>query len=407
MKITLYILAAVLASAAVSCTGGGDGFTDKNVEFAAHQTRTMLASLGDAQGRYPRTLDAGGALVTTDIYGWTSGFFPGTLWNLYELTGDEFWRERAAEWTAPLEPNKDNTRDHDVGFMMYCSYGNGLRLTADPRYAEILVATANSLSTRFNPVVGSIRSWEGGKPHDGGPEWQYPVIIDNMMNLELLMWAYRHTGDVKYRDIATTHADTTMKNHLRDDFSTYHLVDYDPATGLVNSRVTVQGYADNSIWARGQAWGIYGFTMMYRETGEERYLETAEKMADRFLNHPSMPADLVPQWDFNAGQEGYLKDWTFDETALGYIPRDASSAAIASSALLELSGYLPRKGYFAKAEAMLHTLASEKYRATADEDGGFILMHSTGSLPHGKEIDVPLVYADYYFVEALKRYGKK
>lgn len=318
------------------CTGTDSKkqFIGENMNYACEQTRYMLESLGDTNGRYPRSTKKGGSLSTTDIYGWTSGFFPGTLWFLYEFTNDSCWKEKAVEWTLPLEPNRTNTKDHDVGFMMYNSFGKGFALTKNESYRDILVQTANSLMTRYNPNVHSIQSWEGGKSHHDTIIWQFPVIIDNMMNLELLFWAARETGDKKYYDVAVTHANTTIKNHLREDFSCYHVVDYDTITGEVRDRATAQGYADNSAWARGQAWGIYGFTMVYRETGDSKYLSVAQKMADFFLHNPSLPEDKVPLWDFNAGQDGYTKKWKFDETKIGYIPRDASAAAIAASALL-------------------------------------------------------------------------
>lgn len=390
------------------CTGTDSKkqFIGENMNYACEQTRYMLESLGDTNGRYPRSTKKGGSLSTTDIYGWTSGFFPGTLWFLYEFTNDSCWKEKAVEWTLPLEPNRTNTKDHDVGFMMYNSFGKGFALTKNESYRDILVQTANSLMTRYNPNVHSIQSWEGGKSHHDTIIWQFPVIIDNMMNLELLFWAARETGDKKYYEVAVTHANTTIKNHLREDFSCYHVVDYDTITGEVRDRATAQGYADNSAWARGQAWGIYGFTMVYRETGDSKYLSVAQKMADFFLHNPSLPEDKVPLWDFNAGQDGYTKKWKFDETKIGYIPRDASAAAIAASALFELYQYTKNPEYYDSAVTMIHSLASEQYRAVPGSNAGFLLMHSTGSLPHGKEIDVPLVYADYYFLEALLRYQK-
>ncbi len=387
-----------------SCSNKENSFVDENIKFATEQTKRMLDSIGEPQGKYPRTINDDGSLRTTNIYGWTSGFFPGTLWYLYELTNDNYWKEQAVKWTMPLEPNKDNTKDHDVGFMMYCSYGNGLRLTKNKEYKNILIQTANSLITRYNPVIKSIKSWEGGKAHNDTTIWNFPVIIDNMMNLELLMWASKVTGDQKYREIAVNHANTTIKNHIRPDYSCYHVVDYDTITGKVLDQATAQGYADNSTWARGQAWGIYGFTMMYRETKDTTYLNIAKKMADFFLNNPNLPEDKISFWDFNAGQTSYTPEWKYDYSQHKENLRDASAAAIASSAMFELAQHTGDRKYSDAATIMLKNLASDKYRASLGKNGNFILMHSTGSLPHGKEIDVPLVYADYYFLEALKRY---
>ena len=404
MKKVLSIIAAVTLICIPACSDKKSSFIDEVFGSACKQTDYMLTLTGEPRGRYPRTMNSDGSLRTTDIYGWTSGFFPGTLWYLYEYTGDEHWKENAEKWTNPLAPVQYLTEHHDVGFMMYCSYGNGLRLTGNEEYKGILVQTANSLVERYSPVVESIKSWQGGKAHNDTTIWQFPVIIDNMMNLELLFWASKETGDKKYYDIAVAHANTTMKNHLRDDYSCYHVVDYDSITGKVRDQATAQGYADNSTWARGQAWGIYGFTMVYRETGDKKYLDVACKMADFYLNNSSLPEDKIPLWDFNAGQEGYVKEWKFDDSTLTEIPRDASAAAITSSALLELAKHAGEKRYSDAAAVMLKSLASERYTAKVGENAGFLLMHSTGSLPHGKEINVPLVYADYYFVEALIRY---
>lgn len=403
-RFIIYGFIGFLLGGCTASTTDKEEFIHRNVDFACEQTRCMLKSLESTGDRFPRTMKKDGSLVTTDLYGWTSGFFPGTLWFLYEFTNDSSWKKEAEKWTLPLKPNMNNTKDHDVGFMMYNSFGKGYALTKDESYKKILIQTANSLMTRFNPNVNSIKSWEGGKAHNGTTVWQFPVIIDNMMNLELLFGASKVTGDKKYYEVAVAHANTTIKNHLREDFSCYHVVDYDSITGAVRDQATAQGYADNSAWARGQAWGIYGFTMIYRETGDLKYLTVAQNMADFFLHHPSLPEDKIPFWDFNAGQDGYAKEWKFDETKIGYVPRDASAAAIAASALLELCQYTKNQEYRDSAVKIIENLSSERYRAKIGENAGFLLMHSTGSLPHGKEIDVPLVYADYYFLEALKRY---
>ncbi len=290
--------------------------------------------------------------------------------------------------------------------MMYCSYGNAYRLTNNPAYKDILVQAAKSLSTRFSPKTGSIKSWNRFVSWHGQPTYTFPVIIDNMMNLELLFFASKVTGDPSFREIAIKHADTALKNQIRDDYSCYHVVCYDPETGKVQGRETAQGYADNSTWSRGQAWGIYGYTVMYRETKDKKYLETARKMADYYLNNQTLPADKIPLWDFNIGQAGYepgIKSHTKEVSA----PlRDASAAAITASALFELSDYTGKAGdrYRQAAITMLHSLAGPDYRANPGENANFLIKHCVGSIPHGVEKDVPLVYADYYFVEALNRY---
>jgi unsaturated chondroitin disaccharide hydrolase len=356
--------------------------------LAAAQYERMLAGLTNTQ-RFPRSYENGKhRLVGAED--WTSGFFPGSLWYLYEYTGDAKWRAAASNYTARLQRIKDYRGHHDVGFMLYCSYGNGLRLTGDPGYSEVLLQGANSLASRYHPEVGLIRSWDFGK-------WQYPVIVDNMMNLELLMWASKHGGPERLREIACSHANGTLTNHFRPDSSSYHLVDYNPTNGQVLKKQTVQGAADNSAWARGQAWGLYGFTMMARETGRADYLARATNIANFILHHPRLPADKIPYWDFDA-------PGTPDA------PRDASAGAIMSSALIELSGLVggaAGQEYLDLARRQLLSLSSPVYRARPGEDGDFILRHSVGHIPEKHEIDVPLNYADYYFLEALLRYRKQ
>jgi unsaturated chondroitin disaccharide hydrolase len=353
---------------------------------AAAQYTQMLRHL-DGKSGFPRTVEDG-QMKLVRATDWTSGFFPGSIWYLFEATGDPKWREAAAYYTARLESAKNNTSTHDVGFILYTSYGNGLRLTGNPQYREVLRKGAESLSTRFNPTVGCIQSWPTGR---GG--WSCPVIIDNMMNLELLAWAARDTKIEKFRAIAMAHADTTWKNHFRPDGSSFHVVDYDPATGAVKSRQTHQGAADDSAWARGQAWGLYGYTMMYRETSKPEYLAHAQKIAAFIMNHPQMPADKVPYWDFNA-------------PGIPNAPRDSSAAAVMSSALFELSRFVSADDaahYRAFATDQLRSLASSGYLAKVGENDNFILLHATGNLPAKSEIDAPINYADYYFLEALLR----
>jgi unsaturated chondroitin disaccharide hydrolase len=358
---------------------------NKTLDFAAGQYQLMMQHLPDSV--LPRSTSKTGSLVTAKSDWWTAGFYPGTLWYLYEYTKDESLKKEAVKRDKLVEKEKNNKGTHDLGFMMYCSFGNGYRLTADPAYKEVLLTSARSLSTRFNPKVGCIKSWDHGA-------WQYPVIIDNMMNLELLTWASRVTGDTSFAHIARVHANTTMLHHFRKDYSSYHVVAYDSTTGAVIKRQTHQGFADSSAWSRGQAWGLYGYTMMYRETKDKRYLDQAQHIADFILNNPRLPKDLIPYWDYDA---------TGDTTVL----RDASAGSVAASALLELSRYT--KGavstrYWNAGEKMLESLCSPAYLAKPGENNDFILMHSVGSLPHNSEVDVPLTYADYYLVEGLLRY---
>jgi unsaturated chondroitin disaccharide hydrolase len=318
---------------------------------------------------------------------WCSGFFGGTLWYLFQYSHDDKWKDAARLWSAAVEKEQYNTHTHDLGFMIYLPFGNGYRLTGDPAYKKVMLQAAQSLSTRFNPQTGVIKSWEKFR------EYNYPVIIDNMMNLDLLFWAAKTSGNKKYYDICITHADNTIKNHYRPDYSSYHVVCYD-SSGNVLAKKTAQGANDTSAWSRGNAWGLYGFTVMYRETKDIKYLQQATGIADFFIHHPNLPADKIPYWDFNAPK----------------IPneeRDASAAAIACSALLELCKYVNKekgKEYFDVAEQMLASLSSPAYRNALGENGNFLLKHSVGHKPNGTEIDVPIIYADYYYVEALLRY---
>ena len=368
------------------------------------QYRAMLEQAVDLS-KYPRTTNKEGQTKYVDISDWTGGFWPGDLWYLYEYTQDTMWKKHATTWTESLEKNQFNTEHHDLGFMMYCSYGNAYRLTRNEHYKDVLVQSARSLASRFDATTGCIESWNSRLSWDGKTMWHFPVIIDNMMNLELLFFASKVTGDPYYKDIALRHAETTMKYHIRPDFSTWHVVNYDTLTGKVLNRETCQGYADNSTWARGQAWAIYGYTMTYRETGDQKYLALAKNLADFYINHPNLPDDKVPYWDFNVNQKGFVPLWNYDPNKLNYIPRDASAAAIVASALLELNGFLGADGkpYKDFAIKSLQSLASPAYLAEKHTNGNFLLKHCVGSFPHGAEIDVPLVYADYYFLEALLR----
>jgi hypothetical protein len=320
---------------------------------------------------------------------WTSGFFPGVLWVLYEYTKKAEWKQQAERFTALMEKEKTNGATHDMGFKIYCSFGTGYRLTNDAHYKDVIVESAKTLSTRFNETAGVLRSWDHSKQ-----KWDFPVIIDNMMNLELLFAATRLTGDSSFYKIAVSHADNTMKNHFRKDYSSYHVVDYDSsAYGKINKKTTHQGYANESAWARGQAWGLYGYTFCYRETKNKSYLDQAEHIASFILKHPNLPKDGVPYWDFDAPN-------------IPAEPRDASAAAVIASALYELSLYSKNgQVYRAAADKMIASLTNY-YRAPAGEAKGFILLHSTGSKPSNSEVDVPLNYADYYYLEALLRMKK-
>lgn len=357
-------------------------------------------------GQMPRTWE-NGRLMTVANNSWISGFYPGALMYLFEFSKDTAIQREAFERVALMEPMKNLTSHHDLGFMMYCSYGNAYRLTGNEEYKKILVRAAQSLATRFDPRVGCIKSWNGIKSLDGKQYFTFPVIIDNMMNLELLFFASKVTGDAYFRDIAIKHSETTLQHHLRPDFSSYHVLNYDVETGLPVNKETHQGFSNNSTWSRGQAWGIYGFTMVFRETKDKRFLEAACKLADHFIDHPNLPADKIPYWDFNVNQPGFVPQWNYDPAKYPEVPRDASAAAITASALIELAGYVDKKlaqKYFGAAEAMLKSLSSPPYRTSGTEAGGMLLKHGCGGVPGNVEVDVPLTYADYYYVEAMMRY---
>ncbi|MEO8405288.1 MAG: glycoside hydrolase family 88 protein [Chitinophagaceae bacterium] len=362
------------------------------ISDAEKQSHVMLQEIPKAKKDNtdlvsPRTLDKG-ELKLVACRDWTSGFFPGVLWFLYEYTKKIEWKQQAELYTANIEKEQFNGTTHDMGFKVYCSVGTGYRLTKDAHYKDVIIQSAKTLSTRFNPVIGCIRSWDHHQE-----KWGFPVIIDNMMNLELLFAATQLTGDSSFYKIAVSHANTTMKNHFRADYSSYHVVDYDTITGKVVKKNTHQGYSDESAWSRGQAWALYGYTMCYRFTKDKKYLQHAEHIAAFILNHPNMPKDLVPYWDFNAPN----------------IPneeRDASAAAVIASGLYELSRYSNNGKYYkSKANTIMESL-TKSYRSPIGESKGFILLHSTGSKPSNGEVDEPLSYADYYYMEALLRMRK-
>ncbi|WP_229655040.1 glycoside hydrolase family 88 protein [Flavobacterium sp. LC2016-23] len=360
----------------------------KQLEYCALQASKTLEVIPD-NGTFPRSIPTGSKeWKFVDYRDWTSGFWPGELWYLYEATGDKKWEKEADKFSrflTPLSVSKAN--DHDLGFQIFNSFGNGYRLTKNPAYKEIILKTADTLATLFNPKVGTILSW----PHNkyGG----HNTIIDNMMNLELLFWASKNGGSKKLYDIAVKHAETTMKNHFRPDYTSYHVLVYDYETGKKIKGITAQGYSDDSMWARGQAWAIYGFTMVYRETKDPKFLEFAHKLARVYLDKLTTE-DLIPYWDFNV-------------PGISNEPKDASAAAIVSSALIELSTYtkdkILKKEYATKSKKMIVSL-SEHYQSQ-DVNSAFLL-HSTGHKPAGSEIDCSINYADYYYLEALLRLQK-
>lgn len=336
----------------------------------------------------PRTIK-NGAVEYIPNDDWTSGFFPGTMWYMYDLTKNDKWKKMGIKYTESLDPVKYLTWHHDVGFIIRASFGNAYRVTKNSAYKATIIEAAKSLATRYRPTPGVIQSWDENRGWQGKRGWMCPVIIDNMMNLELLFLASDLSGDSTYRKMAISHANVTMANHFRADYSCYHVVDYDKIKGDVRSKCTAQGYSDESAWARGQAWALYGYTVCYRETKDKRYLDLVEKIYQYIFTSKTMPSDLVPYWDFNA-------------VNIPNEPRDASAAAIIASALYELST-LGKPEYKETADKVISSLSGDSYLAIVGTNANFLLMHSVGSIPHNSEIDVPLNYADYYFLEALAR----
>ena len=411
MKLKQIIIATgICALTLSSCKTEDYDWIKTGIERAQHQLMLTASEL-DGTGKLPRSIWVGydftklqeqlekeifmdslrpqpaaeklGRRRVCDIYDWTSGFFPGSLWYVYEYTGDEAVKAEAVKFTELLNPIRKYTGTHDLGFMMNCSYGNALRLSPSDTIPAVLVETADNLCSRFDDGVGCIRSWDFG-------HWNFPVIIDNMMNLDLLFSASKLTGNPYYKEIAIKHADTTMPNHFREDHTCWHVVSYNN-DGTVEMKETFQGKNHDSSWARGQAWAVYGYTATYRETGDRKYLDFAINIADMIMSKVTTE-DAIPYWDYDA-------------PVLADTPRDASAAAVTACGLLELSTFAPDgQKYFDYAEKILKSLSSDAYLAAPGENQGFVLMHSTGSLAHGSEIDVPLNYADYYYLEGLQRY---
>jgi unsaturated glucuronylhydrolase len=364
---------------------------NNDINFSTRQYSLMLQQIGrEGKVRIPKTIDKLGRMVYIPIDDWCSGFFPGSLCYLYQLTNDKSWLLQSKRFTEALDSIQYLTWHHDVGFMIGSSYLNIYRLSPNKAYKKAIIQTAKSLCTRFRKKAGVIQSWNVDRGWQSKRGWTCPVIIDNMMNLELLFEATRLSGDSTYWKVAVSHANKTLENQFRKDGSCYHVVDYDPNNGAVLHRQTAQGYADNSAWARGQAWAVYGYTVCYRYTHDRKYLDQAVKTLNFVMQNPNLPDDLIPYWDFDAPN-------------IPNEPRDASSAACIASALYEMNNYLPDNGYTSLADRIIRSLSSPEYRAPLGKNGCFLLMHSVGSIPHNNEIDVPLNYADYYFLEALTR----
>lgn len=386
---TILLLTFLLIMSTACKQTSPDFRVDDNIEYCESQALRTLAVIPSNQ-EIPNSISKDCAdWHFTSPGSWTSGFWPGILWYLYEDTKDGMWKTAAEKYTQTILPvTNRKASSHDVGFITMCSLGNGYRLTGNEEYKQGLLRAADSLAVLYNPKVGTILSWPGMVKKEN---WPHNTIIDNMMNLELLFWAARNGGSHHLYEVANKHADITMKHHFRPDYTSYHVAVYDTLTGDFIKGVTHQGLSDHSLWARGQAWAIYGYTMVYRETKEPRFLDFVKKVANVYLTR--LPEDMIPYWDFNA------PDLSPSE------PKDASAAAITASALLELSTYVADRDsslyYYEKAEKMLEALSEIDYKAGSKNNA--FLLHSVGHMPRGTEVDAAIIYADYYYLEALTR----
>jgi len=389
-KYVVFVISILMACGSMAQSLSGKALKKQiasNLTLALEQYKLLDKNV--PADRMPQNFDIkNGKLTTSNTKWWCAGFFPGTLWYLFEYSKSPEIRKIAEQRLNLMEPEKHFTGNHDLGFMMYCSFGNAYRITGNPSYRKTIDTAAMSLATRYRPKIQSIQSWDSSK------NFKCAVIVDNMMNLELLTWVSNNGGDPRFREIAVTHANSTIERHFRPDNAAFHVLDYSLASGQLLRKTTWQGYSDSSAWSRGQAWALYGFTTMYRLTKDVKYLDQANKIATFILNHKYFPKDGIPYWDFDAPN-------------LPNELRDASAGAIMASAFLELSDYVKgavKKKYLTTSELILTTLSSDEYLAKPGTNGGFLLKHSVGALPLKGEVDFALTYADYYFVEAMLRY---
>ena len=374
---------------------------DKQLQYCHKQVKRALTELQQKDGSYDYTMEPRNILKGDKQKGWNcrkataeewcDGFWPGILWMDYRNTKDEAVRKAAEGYTESLKGIAYRPcYDHDIGFLMFCSYGKGYEVNHSQEYKNVILASADSLATLFNPIVGTILSW----PREVKPRnWPHNTIMDNMMNLDMMFWTAKNGGNKLLYDLAVTHAKTTMQNHFRPDGSCYHVAVYDTINGNLIKGVTHQGYADNSMWARGQSWAIYGYTMVYRYTHNKMFLDFAQKVTDIYIKRLKETSDdLIPLWDMD------------DPRGVKGAPRDVSASCVVADALLELQQYVGgEKGEEYKQFAIqsLAQLSTDKYQS--GKKNVAFLMHSTGHHPAGSEIDASIIYADYYYLEALNR----
>lgn len=390
----------ILSSVLLTCTlalAAQELDVDKQLHYCHSQVMRALAELQGANG-YDFSQQPRNILSTDKLKGWNtrkataeewcSGFWPGILWMDYSHSREAKVLQAAEGYTEALRPLAyQKAFDHDLGFLMFCSFGKGYEVDRRDDYRQVILAAADTLATLFNPMVGTLLSW----PRNIGMFSGHNTIMDNMMNLDMLCWAAQHGGTPLLHPMAVTHARTTMEHHFRPDGTCYHVAVYDTLSGRFLRGVTHQGYADSSTWTRGQSWAIYGFTMMYRYTQSPVFLQFAQHVTDIYIQRLKQAGgDLIPKWDFD------------DPDANA--PKDVSAACIVADALLELSQYCEgEKGndYRQFALESLAQLSTPAYQS--GERNVAFLMHSTGHHPAGSEIDASIIYADYYYLEALLR----
>ncbi len=385
------IIGLLISCIALTFTGNRTQ-AQEDLNWLKHAKKTVVHQLKKAAevyrpGMNPRSINPDGSVRLAPQEDWTTGFFPGSLWYGYEISGDNQLGKDARQFTLAMDSLKYYTHTHDLGFMIYCSFGNGYRLTKDKVYLPTLQQGAAHLYGRYNKTVGAIRSWDFG-------HWEFPVIIDNMMNLDFLFWAADQFKKPEYAEASVQHSMTTLKNHFRADNSSYHVISYDTLSGRAIQKETHQGLTHESAWARGQAWGLYGYTMAYKETKNKVFLDHAIAIAKFIMEHPNVDEDKIPYWDYDVHNGG--------ERA----PKDASAAAVIASALIDLAKFTDNPSYFSYAEEIIKSLSSPEYLAAEDDNAYFILKHSVGAFLYNSEIDTPLNYADYYYLEALLRYAQ-
>jgi unsaturated chondroitin disaccharide hydrolase len=347
--------------------------------YSVDRTRQNLAQLTS----FPEQAEHG-QWVCVDNGGWVGGHWVGLLWLAYAHTGDTALESAARQWAARLAPRQDDATTHDLGFLFLLSHVLGAQITGDASLKAPALTAAQTLARRFNPKGNFIQAWG---PLDAPDELRGRTIIDTMMNLALLFWASQETGDPQYAQVATAHARTSLARHVRPDFSTAHVADFDPETGDFLKQDTHQGLSATSCWSRGQSWAVYGFGDCYRATGDVAFLKAARRLADYALRR--LPPDGVLYWDYDSP----------------FIPddvHDSSAAAILASGLLKLAAIEPdvalAERWRSAALSILESLwRNYSSRRTAEP---FILLHGTRAKPHGL-LDHGLIYGDYYFVEAL------